>query len=111
MHQRDMTSSEPIYQKLTDLGEQLQTTADPEAKALVEHELLGVQERWVGIVRTLEERRAELERLMANWSSTEAGIDDIVTWLREIRLSLAHELPDNYDQLEHELRQCKVGVN
>ena len=109
MHQRDMASSEPIYQKLTALSEQLQATSEPGVSSSLRRDLTAIQDRWVEMARKLEDRRADLERLMGNWSSTEAGIDDIVTWLREIRLSLAHELPDNYDQLEHELRQCKVG--
>lgn len=109
MGQREVAASEPIYQQLTNLGRELQSMADPGARREIHGDLQTVQERWFNIIHSLEQRREELENMMGEWSDAEAGIEDVLTWLREMRIALGHELPDNYDQLQRELQQCKVS--
>ena len=104
-----MSTAEPIYKKLTDLGVQLQATSDAGARERIHDNLRQIQERWISILSSLEGRRGQLEGMMELWAETELSIEDVLRWLREMRLALAHELPDNYDQLQWELQQCKVG--
>ena len=83
-------------------------SCDSAAKRQIQEQLALSEEQWNGIVSTLNERRESLESMLKLWSATEGAMEELLAWLKDTRLLLASHLPDDYDDLQGELRKCEV---
>ena len=75
----------------------------------IETEMKELQDKWRHLIGQLESRRAELEHIIHQWDETEAGMEDMLAWLKDIRKSLMQDLPESYDDLQTELHTCIVS--
>lgn len=60
------------------------------------------------VYNKLEEERVRLEALQKDWRECEEDIEEILTWLRGIRLMLNADIPNTYDDLQADLNRCRV---
>ena len=68
-----------------------------------------LQQHWHQLNTKLEDQCKHLEGVLKQWQECEAEIEDILTWLKDTRLTLTAELPTAYDQLQIEHSKCKVS--
>ena len=76
----------------------------------MQRNLSRAQDGWFSVLRQLEGRRGELEALLQDWRAAQAGLDDGLHYLKEVRQQLLLPLPDTFDQLTLELQKCKVAM-
>lgn len=69
-----------------------------------------LQQHWYQLNTKLKEQCKQLEGVLKQWQECEAEIEDILSWLKDTRLTLTAELPTAYDQLQAELGKCKVSM-
>ncbi len=82
--------------------------ADDTAKENINKDLEHIQQQWFQIVGQLEGRRHELEGILAEWTGMEDCMEDVLGWLKDMRLAIACDLPHHYDDLNTYLQQCNV---
>ena len=86
------------------------THCDVMARSDVQRGLSRAEEGWLSLLQRLDERRHELETLLRRWRGVEAGLDDGLLYLKQVRQQLQLPLPDSFDQLQLELHKCQVRV-
>ena len=107
--QTDVKSSEVLLHKTNDTGKMLMQNTDLDTQNKIQADLNELQKKWEGLIGEIDTRQHDLETVIHQWEETEEGMEDLFEWLKDIRKSLTHELPDNYDDLLRELQMCKVS--
>ena len=106
-----MASNEPLYNKVQETGKLLMQCSDEGAKAKIQADLDRVQQHWFQIVGQLEGRREQLDGVLREWNDMEFAMEEVLLWLKDIRQAMVYDLPDNYDELQRELQQCRVSTS
>ena len=105
---QEVSFTEPLYSKVHESGKLVMQNADPITQEQIESELAGIQRRWAQMLHHLSQREETLEEVLKEWQQTEDVMDELLGWLKDMRLVLGQDLPDNYDDLQRELHRCKV---
>jgi len=84
---------------------------DPRARSSIQSDLSVLEKRWVAMDESLNFSIGVLESAVELWKETESNMNEILDRLKDVRLSLQKPLSSNYDELEMELRNCKVGIS
>ncbi|XP_059374492.1 nesprin-1-like isoform X2 [Carassius carassius] len=95
------------YILTVEAGRQLLLSADTQAEAALQEELLDIQERWRHANIHLEEHKKELAVLLKDWERCEKGIGGSLEKLRAFKRQLSHPLPDRHEELQSEQMRCK----
>ncbi|TRY83468.1 hypothetical protein DNTS_016212, partial [Danionella cerebrum] len=92
-------------------GKQLLLSADSRAEAVLQAELMDIQERWRNANLRLEEQKKVLAILLRDWDKCEKGIGGSLEKLRAFKRQLSQTLPDRHEELQAEQMRCKVGTD
>ena len=107
--QTDVKSAEMLLHKTNDTGKILMQNSDLDTQNRIQAELNRSNKKSESLIGELDSRQHDLETIIRQWEETEEGMEDLLEWLKDIRKSIMHELPDNYDDLLRELHMCKVS--
>ncbi|XP_073413788.1 nesprin-1 isoform X2 [Dendrobates tinctorius] len=99
------------YILTVEAGKQLLLSADSEAEASLQAELIDIQERWKATTVRLEEQKKQLAFLLKDWEKCDKGIAESLEKLRTFRKNLFQPLPDHHDELHTEQIRCKELEN
>ncbi|XP_076464753.1 nesprin-1-like [Babylonia areolata] len=105
--QSEFKLQEESFRKLHELGSTLLQRADPSAAQEIKVVTAQVQHAWLEVYNKLEEQRVRLEALQGDWRQCEEDIEEILAWLKNIRLKLNADIPNTYDDLQADLTRCK----
>lgn len=108
--QKDLSMTEPLYNKIHEAGKLIKHSSDAGAKQQIQTELDTLDKQWLALGEKLNERKQHLESILNQWSVTEDEMEEVLTWLKDIRKSLVNDLPDSYDELQKELQLCTVSL-
>ena len=56
----------------------------------------------------LDDQRAKLEGVDRQWLDCEDDIQEILTWLQDIRRVLYADIPTTHDAIQEDINRCKV---
>ncbi|XP_075718991.1 nesprin-1 isoform X3 [Rhinoderma darwinii] len=99
------------YILTVEAGKQLLLSADSEAEASLQAELIDIQERWKATTVRLEEQKKQLAFLLKDWEKCDKGIAESLEKLRTFRKNISQLLPDHHDELHTEQIRCKELEN
>lgn len=103
-------SQEDNFKKLNEVCQELLQRADPAAQAEIRETLSSIQQRWHRTLGRFDGQRERLEDIIAQWRLCEQEMEDILSWLGELRRILSTDLPESYDELQRDLNHCKVRM-
>ncbi|KAK6181522.1 hypothetical protein SNE40_009358 [Patella caerulea] len=98
---------ESDFKQIHDLGNTLLHQADLEASKEIKVCMAQLEHSWYQVYTQLDEHRAKLEDCLQQWRDCEDDIDDILAWLKETRIILNTEVPQNYDDIQLDINRCK----
>ena len=82
--------------------------ADPATRAALSAELDALKQHWLATASALQNRRVQFTEVLQEWEHMDDVMEDVLFWLKEMRLALDSDLPTNYDDLQRALKQCQV---
>lgn len=108
--QNEFKVREETLQQINEQAQPLLQKGDDKAREHLKVCTAQLQQHWHHLNTKLEEQLKRLEGVLKQWQECEGEIEDILSWLKDTRLTLAVELPTAYDQLQAELGKCKVRI-
>ncbi|XP_006815835.2 nesprin-1-like [Saccoglossus kowalevskii] len=105
--QQEVSIQEGNFLSLNENGIQLMRISDRVANEVIKMELTDSQKRWYNITAALNKQTHKLEELIGQWNSAEQHIEDLQAWLIDTKEMLNGSLPCLYEELQHELQNCK----
>ena len=108
--QNEFKLQEDLFKNMNTQGKQLINRADDKAQEELKISMAQVQQHWHQIFVKLDGEREKLEAVLRQWQECEDDIEDILTWLKDTRKTLANTLPSAYEDLQADMHRCKVRI-
>ncbi|KAI8785249.1 nesprin-1, partial [Biomphalaria glabrata] len=105
--QRELTMQEATYNKIQELGAIVLQYADLTEAETVQEILSDLQNRWLRIFGQLGEHMSRFKVVNKQWLRCENDIDELLLWLKDIRLVVQSDLPTTYEEIQKELNICR----
>ncbi|CAL1544285.1 unnamed protein product [Lymnaea stagnalis] len=105
--QHEFKLQEASYNKIHDLGSVLLQHADFTEAEKIRSTLSDLKARWHKVFGQLDNHKSRLEDVDRQWLHCEDDIEDILSWLRDIRHALNADIPTTYDELQAEINRCR----
>lgn len=88
----------------------LMLSCDPRARSSIQQDLSALEQRWLRLDERLSRQMNSLEKTVNLWEDVELDMNQILSRITDTRSRLQSPLPDNFDDLERELQNCKVKI-
>ncbi|KAH9507313.1 Nesprin-1 [Bulinus truncatus] len=105
--QHEFSLQEATYRKINEFGENLLHHTGFNEAGHVQDVLSDLRGRWLRIFGQLGDQKSRFEDVNKQWLHCEDDIEELLQWLKEIRLAIQSELPTTFDELQMELNTCR----
>lgn len=106
--QNEFKLQEESLKQIKEHSKPLLQNGNDKAREQIRVSTAQLQQHWHQLNTKLDEQCEHLEGVLKQWQECEGEIEDILSWLKDTRLTLTADLPTAYDQLQAELSKCKV---
>lgn len=104
-----LSGARPQYLAVQDTGALLMKSSDAETRQKIQTDLAELENQWLTLDGRLLERTKNMKERLKLWNDVELGMELMLTKLKDARVSIQKPFPVTYDDLEAEIRECKVG--
>ncbi|KAH9507316.1 hypothetical protein Btru_056892 [Bulinus truncatus] len=105
--QHEFSLQEATYHKINEYGENLLHHTGFNEAGHVQDVLSDLRGRWLRIFGQLGDQKSRFEDVNKQWLHCEDDIEELLLWLKEIRLGIQSDLPTTFDELQMELNTCR----
>ncbi|XP_027134505.1 nesprin-2 isoform X2 [Larimichthys crocea] len=106
---QDLQHTELLFQRYQcsfihtlDVGQQLFSMGDEETQNQLQTDLGTLQEEWDNLHSLLGRRMELTEAIVKNWERCEAGLEDSMLQLKDVKTRLNQSMPESDDELEND---------
>ncbi|TKS86107.1 Nesprin-2 KASH domain-containing protein 2 [Collichthys lucidus] len=106
---QDLQHTELLFQRYQcsfihtlDVGQQLFSMGDEETQNQLQTDLETLQEEWDNLHSLLGRRMELTEAIVKNWECCEAGLEDSMLQLKNVKTRLNQSMPESDDELEND---------